>query len=384
MPKTNDPVREYRTASGALRYRATVDAGTHPTTGKRRQVTRVFTTKRDARTWLAETRTDVARGAFTAKSADTLDTLCDRWLNGRRDVRPVTVQGYRDVLVPARRRLGDRRVQDLGVADLDALAEWLTMSGGKRGQGLSPRSVVATLGAVSQVLDLAMREGLIPRNVARMVKRPRQETQARPVWTDAEAERFAQHVATDRLAAAWLLSLAGLRRSEVLGLRWEDVDLDAGTVSVERGRVAVTATETVVDDPKSARSRRTLPVGLIPGVVPALRALRTRQTSERLALGSGYRASGYVVTDERGQAPRPEWYSDRFRSLCRAADVPVIHLHETRHTLVSHLRALGLSDDDIAAWLGHTVAVMTSTYARALPGSHERVAQAMGRMYLAQ
>lgn len=381
MPKTNDPVREYRTTSGALRYRATVDAGRNPTTGKRRQVTKVFTTKRDARAWIAETRTDVARGAYLAKSADTLDMACERWLNGRRDVREVTVQGYRDVLVPARRRLGDRRVQDLTVADVDALAEWLATSGGKRGQGLSPRTVAATLGALSQVLDLTAREGLVTRNVARLVKRPRQVRRDVARWTAAQAATFRAHVLGDRLAAAWLLSLAGLRRSEVLGLRWEDVDLDAGTVRVERGRVAVTPTTTAVNDPKSDQSRRVVPVGLLPGVESALKALKVRQASERLALGSGYRASGYVVVDERGRAPRPEWYSDRFRALCRAADVPPIHLHATRHTLADTLLNAGMPAVDVAAWLGHTTEVLHDRYGRSTPGGINAVGEALAKEY---
>lgn len=381
LPRSDLPVREYTTSSGATRYRATVDAGVHPDTGRRRQVTRVFATRREARSWVAATRTDVARGAYLARSTDTLDALCQRWLDGRRDVREITVQGYRYALVPARRRLGERRVQDLTVADLDGLAEWMRREGGRGGRPLSPRSVAATLGAVSQVLDLAMREELVARNVARMVKRPRQVRRDAARWDAAQAAAFRAHVLPDRLAAAWLLSLAGLRRSEVLGLRWEDVDLDAGTVRVERGRVSVTATTDAVDEPKSEQSRRVIPVGLIPGVVPALRTLRTRQSAERLARGTGYRSSGYVVVDERGRAPRPEWYSDRFSALCREADVPVIHLHATRHTAADTLLAAGVPAVDVAAWLGHTTEVLHDRYGRSTPGGIRAVGEALARAY---
>lgn len=384
MPRTNEPVREYRTASGALRYRATVDAGRNPTTGKRRQVTRVFTTKRDARAWIAETRTDIARGAYLAKRADTLDMACERWLNGRRDVREVTVQGYRDVLIPARRRLGDRRVQDLTVADLDGLASWMSTSGGKRGQGLSPRSVTATLGAISQVLDLAAREGLVTRNVARLVKRPRQKRSEVVFWHGNDVRRFAQHIHGDRLAAAWLLSMTGLRRSEVLGLRWEDVDFGAGTVRIERGRVAVTPTTTTVDAPKSEQSRRVVPVGVFPGTIAALKALKARQATERLALGTGYRPSAYVVVDERGRPPRPEWYSDRFRALCRAAGVPEIHLHALRHSGESYLLGQGVPAVDVAALYGHTTEVLHERYGRATPGGVKAAAEALGALFAVQ
>lgn len=267
------------------------------------------------------------------------------------------------------------------MADVDGLVAWMLSEGGQRGQGLSPRSVAATLGALAQVLDLAAREGLVPRNVARLVKRPRQVRHDAERWTAAQAATFRAHVLTDRLAAAWLLSLAGPRRSEVLGLRWEDVDLDAGTVRIERGRFAVTPTSAVLDEPKSEQSRRVVPVGLLPDVVPALRALKARQASERLALGSGYKGTGFVVVDETGRAPRPEWYSDRFRALCRAAEVPVIHLHATRHTLADTLLRAGMPAVDVAAWLGHTTEVLHERYGRATPGGIQAVGQALGRAY---
>lgn len=378
--RSAEPIRAIRAADGSVRYRVVVDAGHHPD-GRRRQVTSTHRTKREARAKLAEIRADVARGAYVARDSETLDALLDRWIAGRRDVRPVTVQGYRDVLVPVRQRLGSRRVQDLTIADVDRLVEWMTREGGQRGQGLSPRSVVATLGALSQALDLAAREGLVTRNVARMVKRPRQRREDVQRWTAAEASRFREHVLSDRLAGAWLLSLAGLRRSEVLGLRWSDVDLDAGTVRVEQGRVAVTPTTDTVDEPKSAQSRRTVPVGLVPGVTAALRSLRARQAAERLALGPAYVDSCLVVVDSAGKPPRPEWYSDRFRALCREAGVPVIHLHATRHSAADTLLNAGMPAVDVAAWLGHTTEVLHERYGRATAGGVAAVGERLGELY---
>lgn len=372
-----EPIRALNGPDGKVRaYRVVVDVG-RDAAGKRKQLTHTAPTRKAAREWLAETLSDAKRGTLVLRSEVTLDGLLDRWLDGRRDVRAVTVQGYRDVLAPVRKRLGGKRVQEVTVADVDALVTWMLSKGGQRGQGLSTRSVTATLGALSQALDLAERVGLVSRNVARIVKRPRtrqDEIKTRPVWTAEQAAAFRTVALRDPWAAAWLLALAGMRRSEILGLRWSAVDLDAGTVTVERGRVQVTPTEDAVDDPKATRSRRTLPVSVLPGVVPALRRAR-------LAAPPSTDLDPYVVVDADGRPPRPEWFSDRFRALCRDAGVPPIRLHETRHTLVSHLRAQGLSDDDIAAWLGHSVAVMLATYSRPLPGSHERVAKAMRGLY---
>lgn len=382
--RREEPIRPLLDGNGKVRgYRVVVDVG-RDGEGKRKQKTGTLPTRKAARTWLAETRTDVEHGTYVARSSETVDALLDRWLDGRRDVREVTRQGYRDVLVTARKHMGGKRVQDLTVTDVDGLVTWMLAAGGQRGQGLSPRSATATLGALAQALDLAAREGRVTRNVARLVKRPRQQRQDVERWTAVEAGRFREHVLTDRLAGAWLLSLAGLRRSEVLGLRWGDVDLDAGTIRVERGRVAVTPTVDAVDQPKSDQSRRVVPVGLVPGITAALRTLRVRQAAERLALGPAYPNTDYVVVDEAGHLPRPEWYSDRFRALCRSAGVPVIRLHATRHTLADALLNAGMPAVDVAAWLGHTTEVLHDRYGRATPGGVQAVGQALGRLYAAQ
>jgi len=125
-------------------------------------------------------------------------------------------------------------------------------------------------------------------------------------WTLAEAERFRAAVSDHRLFACWLLSMYGMRRSEVLGLRWSAVDLDTGTLSVRRGRVAVGG-EAVEGAPKSRRSRRDLP--LPADVVAALRALRQRQRAEALALGVGWSDDRLVAVHEDstpcGPSPTP-------------------------------------------------------------------------------
>ncbi|WP_163766976.1 tyrosine-type recombinase/integrase [Mycolicibacterium parafortuitum] len=124
--------------------------------------------------------------------------------------------------------------------------------------GVSARTVVTMLVVLSSALDDAAKRGLVVRNVARLVDRPKIEHREMSTWTPAEAATFREHSRADRLHACWLLTLAGLRRSEVLGLRWTDVDLDAGTVAIAQGRVVVQGEGTMTGDPKSHRSRRVL------------------------------------------------------------------------------------------------------------------------------
>lgn len=110
---------------------------------------------------------------------------------------------------------------------------------GKPGTGLGPRSVRLTLGRLKAALEMAVDEGRLVRNVARLVKPPEYVTSERDTWSRAEVRTFLRAAADDRLHAAWRLSLYGLRRGEVLGLRWSDIDLKAGTLTVSQGRVLV-------------------------------------------------------------------------------------------------------------------------------------------------
>lgn len=305
---------------------------------------------------LDERRPDAAAGSLSADArglpSETVDSLADRWLASRTDVREVTLQGYRDVLVPVRNRLGNRLVSTLTTSDMRAMVTWMSSRGGRRGQPLSPRSVAAALGAFSQALDLAQREGTVTVNVARAVERPKQVKRRLVTWTPEDVRRFQDHAVLDRLGAAWLLSLAGLRRAEVLGLRWQDADLAEGRLRIEQSRVAVTPTSDAIAGLTRGQERRSIQIGMVPGVLPALRQLRDLQAAERREVGAAYRETGLVVVDEAGFPLRPAWYSDRFATLCRAADIPVVPLRNLRCTAVDFLLGSGLRRECLREWLG--------------------------------
>jgi len=376
-PRVDEPIRRVESTAGA-RFRVVVDA-TPPGALKRRQVTRTLPTINAARAEVDKIRAEVrALGAYAPPAPESIAALAERWLESRVDVRPVTVEGYRSALTGVTRRLGSRSVQSITAADVRDLVAWLATEGGKPrttgqpGRALSPRAVRASLAALVSLLDVAVDDGLIERNVARGVKRPRQQQRAgRDLehWQPADLLKFRRHADADAWAAAWRLTLTGMRRSEVLGMRWVDVDLEAGSVAVEQGRVQLQygGQRTHVDAPKSAASRRVVPVELLhPGTVAQLRSLKASQAADRLRAGTAYVDSGYVVVDALGQPVRPEVYSDRFRRLCTAAGAPPIRLHSVRHSVAFWAHAVGVTPADAAALLGHGVPVHLATY---LPGS---------------
>lgn len=238
-------------------------------------------------------------------------------------------------------------------------------------RGLAPQTIRSTLTTLGMVVQSYVDQGVLARNVVALVDRPKDrdandpegqndsDDDAERAWTLAESETFRQSVAEDRLYACWLLSCYGMRRSEVVGLRWSAINLDTGMLSVRRGRVVVGA-ETVEDDPKSKRSRRKLP--LPPDVVAALRALKLRQRQEMLRLRVPWSDDRLVAVHEDGRPVRPEWYSDAFQRLRERAGLRHITLHELRHTSVSLMQHRGLGPHVVAAWHGQSPEVALRIY----------------------
>jgi integrase len=377
-PREGEPIRLVATATGQ-RYRVVVD--TAPKGAPRRQVTRTFDTVREARAFVVETRERLAKGTYTAPSRLTLRDLAEDWLRTRRDVREVSLRGYKGVLEPVLGHIGHRPAQSIMRRDVEALVEWMRAEGGARGRGWSHRSIVYALGALRQVLAYGVADGVLVTNPADGVKAPRLargDRRTASVWEVADLLAFRAVADRDDMAAAWRLTLCGLRRSEVLGLSWSAVDREAGTVRVEASRVVVGKGRTALDEAKSQASHRTVPVEQMhPGTVPLLRSLSAAQAADRIKAGPAYDESGLVIVDALGRGVSPDSYSDRFRALCAEAGVPAIRLHEVRHTLALMLHRAGVAPADAASLLGHTVATHLAYY---VPSTERGAASAASRV----
>ncbi|WML64731.1 MULTISPECIES: site-specific integrase [Rhodococcus] len=170
--------------------------------------------------------------------------------------------------------------------------------------------------------------------------------------------------------------LCGLRCGEIAGLRWPDVDLGAGTLTIANSR-ARAGSRTVEGEPKSAAGRRTLPI--LPALRVALEAARRRQQRERLALGPDYGAGAYVVSNEAGEPYSPEVISEYWRRHVRRAGVRPIRLHDARHTAATALHLQGVPVAVIAAWIGHSDGSFTlRTYAHSQHEALQAAAAVLG------
>jgi len=201
------------------------------------------------------------------------------------------------------------------------------------------------------------------------------------VWSPQQLRTFLDHVRDDRLYAAWLLlATTGMRRGEVAGLRWVDVDLDAGRVSPRRPRVVVNH-EVIVSEPKTAKGRRS--IALDPATVAALRDHRRWQLEDRLAVGPRWEDAGLVFTWPDGRPLHPERFSRWFEQHTRAAGLPKIRLHDVRHSYATAALAAGVPAKVVSERLGHAnIAITMDTYSHVLPGLDAEAAGTVARLIL--
>jgi len=292
-------------------------------------------------------------------------------------VRGRTYETYQRVverhLVPA---LGRKRLHKLTPTDV---RRFMT---GKSADRLAPQTVTYMRSVLRSALAEAMRDGLVQRNVAALTKPPRVPRNEITPLTEAEARRLLHTSRTDRLGAFWLIAVSlGLRRSEILGLRWSRIDLDGRTLRTTHG-VQRVAGKLVLDELKSRTSHRTLPLPRV--VVDALREHRTRQASERLAAGPAWQDLDLVFCTQLGGPLDPRNINREFRSLLIRARVGVewegepddpagrwitrVRLHDLRHSCASFLLAQGVSARVVMEILGHSgIAITMNTYAHVLP-----------------
>lgn len=389
-----EPIRKIELKDGTVRYRLVVDIG-RDENGKRQQLTQTFDKLKEARAELSRIRHETDKGVYVKPSDITVNQYLDEYFVGAtRGRRASTKVSYRDAFRPVRERLGDRKLQSVTKADIENLVDWMLTSGrkrgGKPGTGLGARSVRLTLGRLKAAFEMAVNEGTLVRNVVKLVTPPDYTPKERDTWSKAQVRKFLRTASATRLHVAWRLSLYGLRRGEVLGLRWSDIDLKAKSLTINQARVLVDYKVMVVE-PKSRNGKRTLPLDDV--LVAALVELRKRQAKESEKAGRSYGAGledlgwytagdDYIVVDELGIPVHPETYSDDFTRLLMRAGLPKIRLHDSRHTTLSLMEKAGVPISVISKWAGHYDSAFTmKTYVHADDDDLKQGRQALAKIY---
>jgi integrase len=356
-------VLDRRTGKTVVRYQLTVDAGVSPETGKRQQVRRRYATEKQARDALAEVSQLVSIDVFVPRKTVTVEELCVDWLASLHNARATTVNAYRFSLAPLREQHRDLPAQKLTRPDLDKLLIALRDGGtttekGNPRRAWSDRSLNKAVDAWRAMLAYGVERRELSHNVATSMKKVPRVRREMATYTPDEIRRVLRAADEDRSGHLWYLALSGLRRGEIAGLRWDDIDFDAGTITIARNRVQAGAANVVENEPKTLSSCRTLP--LDGGLMAVLKRASARYAEEKLALGVAHADSGYVAVNEIGEPYTPDTLTRMWHKLTTTAGVRPIRLHDARHSCGTALHLRGVPLAVIAKWLGHADAATTA------------------------
>jgi integrase len=350
----------------------------------------VYTAKgRKRKTLYGNTRLEVAAKLAKALSdreggitfdADNLrlGDYLQRWLEDSKkgSVKRVTYEGYarqvRNHLVPT---LGRIKLRALTPAHLRGLYREKTET------GLSARTVGYIHTTIHNALEQAVKDGLVPRNVADVVKPPQLCKEEIQPLTPAQTKSFLEAVGGHRFEALYVLAVtAGPRQGELLGLKWEDIALDRKLLQVKRTLSGTKGGEPVFSNPKSAKSRRS--VKLTARAVEALRRHRERQLEEREEVAGLWQNHGLVFPTRIGTPmSRHNLVARSFKPLLKRAGLPEIRFHDLRHTCATLMLAVGANPKVAQETLGHAnVTITLDTYSHLLPNMQNEVAEKVNEL----
>ncbi|GGN34641.1 tyrosine-type recombinase/integrase [Deinococcus daejeonensis] len=332
-------------------------------------------------------QSDLHRGTLADTDRMTVGDFLKQWVahKEREGLKPNTVQSYRDTInryvTP---KIGRVKLEKLRPLDIEHMLTSL------REDGKSPTLLAYSLRVLKMALQQAVRWQMLPRNVADSVKPPKIERQEMKVWTRQQVAAFLKVTEEHPLHAAFYLALmTGMRRGELVGLKWDDLDLDRARLTVKNnlvevidepiegkkrlGKATQSSVRLEVSTPKSKASRRT--IVLSKGTVEKLREQRARQEAWRRDAAEAWTEQGFVFTTVTGGLVWPSALAKAYVSLVAEAKVPSIRFHDMRHTAASLMISMGIPPKTVSERLGHSdVAFTLRTYTHLYDAQREEAA----------
>lgn len=354
-----------REREGKVVWSTLVQLPPDPKTGKRRQTRISGPTKRGVELEAARILTGREDGNFSEASAKkmTVKQYLEQWLkSAEASLRPSSFRRYSEMcnthFIPS---LGKKLLAKLTPLDVqNYYADKLT-------GGLSPTTVNTQHAVLHHALKQAVRWGLIVRNVTEAVDPPREARVEYVTWNETQVRAFLTVADTDALSAFWRLALlTGMRRGEMLGLKWSALDLTRGTLHVMQTLSRGNAGSYELGQPKTTSGRRQ--IALSPSVVSILQRHRVKQLEQRLALGQDYLDHDFVFADATGAPLHPNTLRMHFLRLIAKAEVPVMRLHDMRHTSATLMLANGEHAKIVSERLGHSsISITLDRYSHVTP-----------------
>jgi integrase len=357
------------------RWTARVDLGY--VNGKRKRKQIYGKTRKEVAEQLKVLLRDQQQGLELDVQRQTVAHFLTRWLTDvvEPSTRPATFRVYayivRSHLIP---QIGHHQLAKLTPQQVQAMLRR------KREAGLSPATVQRVRDVLRNALTHALKWGLIVRNVAMLVEPPKVERRQLNPLTYAQAQRLLAAAKGDRYDALYRVALSlGLREGEVLGLRWEDIDLNDQRLHVRVAVQLVHGKPTLVQ-PKTARSQRTLPLPAT--LVTVLKEHHVRQLEQRLLAGSRWQETGLVFTSNLGTPIYPRNLLRSFYKLVERAGLPRMRFHDLRHSCATFLATQGVPARVAMEILGHSdIRLTLGVYTHVLDESKRDAAAVMDKLF---
>jgi integrase len=358
---------------GKQSWQIIFDIARDPETGKRRQHREtVKGTKREAEARLRELLHSLETGVYVKPSKITLAEFLERWLAdyAKPNLSPRGFERYAGIV---RQHL----IPDMGTMALiqlrpEHIQQHYTA---KLNNNLSARTVRYHHAVIHKALQTAVKWGLVGRNVADGVDVPRARRNEMQTWDEDEIQRFLKAAESKLYYELFYLAIfTGMRRGELLALRWQDIDFVFGQVSVNRALHQLKDGSYIFTQPKSEKSRRT--IALPPSASLMLKKHQENQSLERAMLGKPLTDNDLIFSQYDGKPLRPNTVTRAWTLLAARSGVKVIRLHDARHTHASLLLKQGVHPKIVQERLGHSSISMTlDTYSHVAPGLQQAAAE---------
>ncbi len=318
-------VRRRNTTQGT-KYQAVLEIGVDMKTGKRERVFRTFDNKKDAQDYIIESIAEYNKGRYVHPSSVTVEMLCEDWMKGHfLTVKENTQRGYRNNInnhiIP---HLGKVKVQELTTRKIQEMVSSMIE------KDLSPRTIKYVMSNLHQILEYAISNDYIIKNPERYVVLPRQGKYKATVYTVEELQLMLKCAMGTPLEAPLLIeSFTGLRKGELLALRWEDVNFEEKTISIERNLICVNS-QNIFTSTKTESGERT--IAIPDNLVEYLRRHKIRQMKQKMRMGAAYKDNGLVICKLDGDTINPHTFSIAFRDFLIRNNLKRIRFHDLRHT----------------------------------------------------
>ena len=366
-------IRQRSKGSWQIRYEGPPDA-----TGTRKYLSEtVRGTRKDVERVLRGRLAAIENGGYVPKNKEKVGEFMQRWLDtySATNVTPRTLQGYfgyiQRYISPS---IGSLPLQGLTARHIQGVyADMLD-------RGLSATTVVQLHRILKQALSHAVKWGILTRNVADATTPPRIQRKQLEMWDVDTIHRFLDAARDSRYRDFYHLAiLTGMRRSELTGLQWENVDLEAGAVRVVKTLQIIVGKGLQDGLPKTSRSRRS--IALSPATVNLLHEIRGHQIEQSLAAADAWQNTGYVFTQADGRPRYPDEVTREFTRIVHDANLPHLTLHGLRHAHATLLLTAGEHPKVVSERLGHSnIAVTMDTYSHVLPGLQEAAVRKLDQL----